>query len=66
MKKKTIKIETTSLDKETIARLNTPELQNLLGGGSYSCNGGNIEIDGNDDEQITTIQSCCYETCNYN
>lgn len=62
MKKKTIKIESISLDKETIARLDTSKLQNLVGGGSISCNGG-TEIDGDDDEKITTINSCCNNTC---
>ena len=61
MKKKTILIESISLDKETIARLDENQLNGVLGGmaaGTLSCNNATVE------NQELEIDSCCRCSCN--
>jgi hypothetical protein len=55
MKKKTIKIEQISFDKETIAHLDDAQLSNqIAGAGTMSCNAGLEELE---------LHSCCMHTC---
>ena len=58
MKKKTILIESISLDKETIARLDENQLNGAFGGaGTFSCNNAELE------DQELALDSCCKSSC---
>lgn len=59
MKKKSIKIKSISLDKETVARLDDNQIDKFLGGAKYiaslSCHADMEEL---------VVGSCCLHTCN--
>lgn len=64
--KKQVKIaQNLSLDKETVAKLDENQLKGVAGGGSLSCNVAAVAAeDGDDDNEITDIHSCCNASCN--
>lgn len=59
MKKKTIKIETITLDKETVARLDENQIDKLVGGAEYV---GSMSCRADIEELV--VGSCCLHTCN--
>ena len=60
MKKKQIKIDRLTLDKETISRLNEDQLRDIAGGGgTYSC--GRAEE--SEEEEQLAAGSCCKGSC---
>ncbi|PWK18076.1 hypothetical protein LV89_04227 [Arcicella aurantiaca] len=60
MKKKTISIESISLDKETIARLDEVQLSAAVGAGTYSCKAAE-QLEAFEDE--FAADTCCKGSC---